>query len=170
MLKAPPLEPGGQAVDACGVCASCKRIARGVHADVLQVGPGDTGAIKVDQVREAIERTAYRPFEGRRRVVIIDEADALMIGAQDALLKTLEEPPPASVFVLVTSRPDVLLPTVRSRCHRLRFGRLAPAEVAAVLMCEPRLQRGGRACGRVVVGRQRRRGPRRGCRRLRGRA
>ena len=105
-----------------------------MHADVLQVGPGDTGAIKVDQVREAIERTAYRPFEGRRRVVVIDEADALMIGAQDALLKTLEEPPPASVFVLVTSRPDVLLPTVRSRCHRLRFGRLAPADVAAVLM------------------------------------
>jgi DNA polymerase-3 subunit delta' len=124
----------GHATDACGVCASCKRIARGVHADVLQVAPGDTGAIKVDQVREAIERTAYRPFEGRRRVVVIDDADGLMIPAQDALLKTLEEPPPASVFVLVTSRPDVLLPTVRSRCHRLRFGRLAPADVAAVLI------------------------------------
>ena len=119
------------------------------------------GAIKVDQVREAIERAAYRPFEGRRRVVIIDEADALMIEAQNALLKTLEEPPPASVFVLVTSRPDVLLPTVRSRCQRLRFGRLAPADVAAVLMREPRLQRGGRACGRVAVGRQHRRGARR---------
>jgi DNA polymerase-3 subunit delta' len=122
------------AVDACGVCASCKRIARGVHADVLLIEPGDTGSIKVDQVRDAVERTGYRPFEGRRRVVIIDDADALMITAQDALLKTLEEPPPASVFVLVTSRPDVLLPTVRSRCHRLRFGRLAPADVAAVLM------------------------------------
>jgi DNA polymerase-3 subunit delta' len=54
--------------------------------------------------------------------------------AQNALLKTLEEPPAASTFVLVTSRPDVLLPTVRSRCQRLRFGRLAPAEIAAVLM------------------------------------
>jgi DNA polymerase-3 subunit delta' len=124
------------AVDACGVCASCKRIARGVHADVLLIEPGDTGSIKVDQVRDGVERTGYRPFEGRRRVVIIDDADALMITAQDALLKTLEEPPPASVFVLVTSRPDVLLPTVRSRCHRLRFGRLAPADVAAVLMAE----------------------------------
>src|SRR4051812_22905956 len=54
--------------DACGECASCKRIARGVHADVLMVVPGETGAIKIDQVREVIERTAYRPFEGRRRV------------------------------------------------------------------------------------------------------
>ncbi len=101
-----------------------------MHADVLVVEPGDTGAIKVEQVRDAIDRTAYRPFEGRRRVVIIDEADALAVAAQNALLKTLEEPPPASVFVLVTSRPDVLLPTVRSRCQRLRFGRLAPGEVA----------------------------------------
>ena len=120
--------------DACGACASCRRIARRVHADLLVIEPGDTGSIKVEQVRDAVERTAYRPFEGRRRMVIIDTADALVIPAQDALLKTLEEPPPASVFVLVTSRPDVLLPTVRSRCQRLRFGRLAPAAVAAVLM------------------------------------
>jgi len=126
------LAPAGN--DACGQCASCKRIARGVHADVMLIEPGDTGSIKVDQVREAIERAAYRPFEGRRRVVIIDSADEILVEAQNALLKTLEEPPPASVFVLVTSRPDVLLPTVRSRCQRLRFGRLAPGEVAQVLM------------------------------------
>jgi DNA polymerase-3 subunit delta' len=67
-------------------------------------------------------------------VVIIDEAHEIGEPAQNALLKTLEEPPPASVFVLVTSRPDVLLPTVRSRCQRLRFGRLTPGEVAAVLI------------------------------------
>ena len=120
--------------DACGVCLSCTRIARGVHADILLIEPGDTGAIKVDQVREAIERSAYRPFEGRRRVVIVDEADAMLSEAQNALLKTLEEPPAASMFVLVTSCPDMLLPTVRSRCQQLRFGRLAPADVAAVLM------------------------------------
>ncbi len=128
-------EPGGGTTDSCGECASCRRIARGVHADVLIVEPGETGTIKVDQVRDAIERTAYRPFEGRRRVVIIDEADELN-AAESALLKTLEEPPAASSFVLVTSRPDVLLPTVRSRCQCLRFGRLAPADVAAVLMRE----------------------------------
>ena len=122
--------------DSCGTCASCTRIARGVHADVLIVEPGDTGAIKIDQIRDAIERTAYRPFEGRMRVVIIDDADVVNVEAQNALLKTLEEPPAASVFVLVTSRPDVLLPTVRSRCQRLRFGRLAPAEVATALVRE----------------------------------
>jgi DNA polymerase-3 subunit delta' len=120
--------------DSCGTCASCARIARGVHADVLVVEPGDTGAIKIEQIREVIDRAGYRPFEGRRRVVAIDSADALGLPAQDAILKTLEEPPPASVFVLITDRPDVLLPTVRSRCQRLRFGPLMPAEVAALLM------------------------------------
>ena len=119
--------------DACGACHSCRRIARGVHPDVLVVKPGDTGAIKIEQVRDAIERSAYRPFEGRRRVVIVDDADAMAGEAQNALLKTLEEPPASSMFILVTSRPDVLLPTVRSRCQRLRFGRLAPAEIASVL-------------------------------------
>jgi DNA polymerase-3 subunit delta' len=124
----------GPAPDACGVCASCRRIARGVHADVILLQPGETGSIKVDQARQAIERSAFRPFEGRRRVVIVDDADALEVSAQNALLKTLEEPPPASTFVLVTARPDLLLPTVLSRCQRLRFGPLAPADVAEVLM------------------------------------
>jgi DNA polymerase-3 subunit delta' len=112
------LEPG---TDACGKCASCTRIARGVHADILLVEPGDTGSIKVDQVRDAVERTDYRPFEGRRRAVIVDQADEMLDAAQNALLKTLEEPPPAEL-VLVTSRPDASS-TVRSRCPRLRFGR-----------------------------------------------
>ena len=123
-----------ESMDACGECAACRRIARRVHADVLVIEPGDTGSIKIDQIREAIERSAYRPFEGRRRVVIIDEADEIVVEAQNALLKTLEEPPPASTFVLVTSRPESLLITVRSRCQRLRFGRLSPADVARVLI------------------------------------
>ena len=115
-------DASGQPIaDACGVCASCLRIQRGVHPDVVIVEPGDTGAIRIDQIREVVERTAYRPFEGRRRVVVIDEADALMAPAQNALLKTLEEPPSLSVFILVTTRPDMLLPTVRSRCIRLLF-------------------------------------------------
>jgi DNA polymerase-3 subunit delta' len=126
-----PISPGR---DACGECATCRRIARGVHADVLVIEPGDSGAIKLDQVREAIDRSAYRPFEGRRRLVVVDQADALIPEAQNALLKTLEEPPPASVFVLITNRPDVLLATVRSRCQRLRFGPLTPADVADVLI------------------------------------
>src|SRR5688572_24628896 len=128
--------PGDEetAPDACGHCTVCRRIARGVHADVLMIEPGDTGSIKVDQARAAIERSAYRPFEGRRRVVIVDDADAMEASAQNALLKTLEEPPAASTFGLVTSRPDLLLPTVRSRCQRVRFGPLSPGDIAQVLM------------------------------------
>jgi DNA polymerase-3 subunit delta' len=67
-------------------------------------------------------------------VVIINEADALVEQAQHALLKTLEEPPPSSIFLLVSSLPDALLTTVRSRCPRLRFGPLSPGEVAQVLV------------------------------------
>src|SRR5262245_15717275 len=130
-IGAQPISPGN---DGCGTCAACTRIARGVHADVLIVEPGDSGSINIDQIREAIDRAAYRPFEGRRRVVVIDTADALVGEAQHALLKTLEEPPPSSVFVLVTARQDLLLPTVRSRGHRLRFGALAESDVADVLM------------------------------------
>jgi len=120
-------------VDACGHCSACTRIVRGLYSDVLLVEPGDSGSIKIDQVRDAIDRTEYRPFEGKRRVVIIDEADALVTAAQNALLKTLEEPTPSSVFILVTSRPDVLLPTVRSRCPQLRFRPLAAHEIADAL-------------------------------------
>ena len=121
-------------IDACGECSACKRIARGVHPDVIVIEPGDTGTIKIEQVRDVIDRAGYRPFEGRRRAVVIDEADAMMPAAQNALLKTLEEPPSASIFMLVSSLPDALLPTVRSRCPRLRFGPLSVAEVAELLV------------------------------------
>ena len=123
-----------QPEDACGTCAACTRIARGVHADVLLIEPGESGAIKIEQIREVIERSAYRPFEGRRRLVIIDNAEQIVPAAQDALLKTLEEPPTSTTFVLVTAAPELLLPTIRSRCQRMRFGPLAPAEVAAILI------------------------------------
>lgn len=121
-------------IDACGACGSCRRIARGVHPDVIVLEPGETGTIKIDEIRDVIDRANYRPFEGRRRAVIVDEADTMMPAAQNALLKTLEEPRPGSVFVLVSSMPDALLPTVQSRCPRLRFGRLPAADVAGVLM------------------------------------
>src|SRR6185295_12277236 len=110
------------------------RIARGVHADVLVAEPGENGSIKIDQIRDIVDRAGYRPFEGRRRVVIVDQADQLVPAAQNAFLKTLEEPPPSSVFLLVTSRPDMLLDTVRSRCPRLQFRPLAAGEVAAALV------------------------------------
>ena len=120
--------------DACGVCGPCQRIARGVHVDVIIIEPGDTGAIRVDAVRDAVDQAAFRPFEGRRRVVVIDDADRLVSEAQNALLKILEEPPSASVFLLVTSRPHLLLATVRSRCPELRFGGLLTNEIADILV------------------------------------
>ena len=142
----------GVAFDACGTCAVCTRIVRGVHPDVLVVAPGDSGAIKIDQVRDIVDRSVYRPFEGRRRVVIVDEADALVPAAQHALLKTLEEPPPSSVFILVTARPDVLLPTVRSRCPQLRFRALAAADIAAVLVARGHSESEARAVAGTAGG------------------
>jgi DNA polymerase-3 subunit delta' len=121
-------------VDACGACPACARIARRAHPDVLIVEPGESGSIKIEQIRDVVDRSNYRPFEGRRRAVIIDHADAMGEDAQNALLKTLEEPPPASVFILVTATPDILLPTVVSRCSRIRFGGLSADEVARVLV------------------------------------
>ncbi len=143
------LEPSD---DACGECAACRRIARGIHPDVLLVQPGDSGAIKIDQVREIIERAAYRPFEGRRRVVIVDDADALVAAAQNALLKTLEEPPPSSIFILVTARPDVLLATVRSRCPQLRFRPLSADDLAAALVAHGETESEARAVAATADG------------------
>jgi DNA polymerase-3 subunit delta' len=122
--------------DACGECAACRRIERGAHPDIITLAPGDTGTIKVEGVRTVIATAGYRPFEARRRVVIVDDADAMVPAAQNALLKTLEEPPSASVFVLVSAMPDALLPTVLSRCPRLRFGTLTPGEVAQGLIAQ----------------------------------
>jgi DNA polymerase-3 subunit delta' len=138
--------------DACGTCAACTRIARGVHPDVIVVEPGDSGAIKIEQVRDVVDRAAYRPFEGRRRVVIIDEADALVPAAQNALLKTLEEPPPSSVFTLITPRPDVLLATVLSRCPKLRFRPLGAADIAAALVAQGKSETEARAVAALADG------------------
>ena len=120
--------------DACGSCATCRRIAQGTHSDVVMLDKGDEASIKIRALRERVlDVVGYRPFEAVRRVFIIDPADELTVEAQDALLKTLEEPPPSAILVLVASYPDTLLPTIQSRCRRLRFGPLAEADVARVL-------------------------------------
>ncbi len=129
-----PVEGGAFAIDSCGACAACRRIARRMHPDVSLIVPGDNGSIRIEPVREEIRKTTYKPFEGKRRVIVFDDADALTEDAQDALLKTLEEPPAGTVLVLVTSQPDRLLPTVRSRCPVIRFGPLPPPEVAQFLI------------------------------------
>jgi DNA polymerase-3 subunit delta' len=121
--------------DACGRCVTCARIARGVHSDVAVLDRGDEASIKIGPVRERVlDVIGYRPFEARRRVFIVDDAERLTEQAQDALLKTLEEPPRHAILILVTSTPDVLKPTVQSRCRRLRFGILTAGEVARVLV------------------------------------
>jgi DNA polymerase III subunit delta' len=125
---------GDLAVDACGSCRSCDRVARGVHVDVVALEPDDRASIKIDVVRDVLGRIGFRPFEGRRRVVLIREADTLEPASQNSLLKSLEEPPPGTMFILTTATPGALLPTVRSRCMRLRFGRLTTAEIASALI------------------------------------
>ena len=111
--------------DACGTCPTCTRILRGDHYDVALISNDDGAAtIKIEQLRERVlDVVGYRPFEAHRRVFIIDPADAMTEAGQDALLKTLEEPPPAAMLLLITAYPDSLRPMVQSRCRRLRFER-----------------------------------------------
>jgi hypothetical protein len=107
----------GLVLDACGSCPACGRIARGTHP-TQTIAPGESGSIKIEQVRDVIDRAEYRPFEGRRRVVVIDEADALMPAAQNALLKTLEE---EAVGVHPDrAKADTLLATVRQALPAVR--------------------------------------------------
>ncbi len=118
----------------CGTCPTCERIADGRFSDVVVVNKGDYASISIKVVREKIlALIGYRPFEGRKRVFIVDGADDLTWEAQDSLLKTLEEPPPAAVLILVATSPDAMKATVLSRCRRLRFGALSDGDVARVL-------------------------------------
>ncbi|HET7290725.1 MAG TPA: DNA polymerase III subunit delta' [Thermodesulfobacteriota bacterium] len=120
-------------------CSSCRKIERGIHPDVALVEFTGIKNIKVDQVREEIEEKLYlRPFEGMFKVVIVDEAERMNHNAQNAFLKTLEEPPRDSVIILLSSRPETLLPTLRSRCQTVVFNPLPEELVAGVLM-----ERGG---------------------------
>jgi len=121
--------------DACGACTSCHKITRGLHPDVLLVQrPEDKTEIVISQAREINRQVGYRPFEGRSRVVVVDGAEELGVDSRDALLKTLEEPPPRNVFILVTSRPHLLSTTILSRCCMLRFAPLPADEIAATLV------------------------------------
>lgn len=122
--------------DCCDTCISCSKIDTGNHPDVRYVEP-ENGEIRIEVVREIIGSLAFRPFEGRAKVVIIDDADAMNVAAANAFLKTLEEPPAQSLIILVSSRPDRLPETVRSRCVRVRFGCLSGEECSMVLREQP---------------------------------
>jgi DNA polymerase-3 subunit delta' len=131
---------GGQDLDrpdACGLCRSCMQIEAHTHPDFVLIEPDQELAnpqIKIEQIRGLEQQIIYRPLIGRFKIVLIDDADRMTIGAANALLKTLEEPPAHSIFVLITSRPYALPPTIQSRCHNLRFVPPAQTQVEAALI------------------------------------
>ena len=118
----------------CGNCLACVKIERGVHPDVrLVVRDADKKDISIAQVRDMRQDLALRPLEGRARVVIIDDGAELNEVAQDALLKTLEEPPKHAVLLLISLAPEALRATIRSRLQPLMFRSVATNEIAAGL-------------------------------------
>lgn len=116
----------------CGRCESCSRAASGVHPDLIVVEK-DGAFIKIDQVRALEGRLAYPPHEARWRLVLIDDAHLLNANAANALLKSVEEPRPGTLFTLVTPALHKMVPTLISRCQRVRFGPLRDQEVLEVL-------------------------------------
>jgi DNA polymerase III subunit delta' len=131
-------------LDGCDDCPACRRLAAGSHPDVVSLSPNDKGIINVEQVREASSRLGLKAADGRVRVVRVERADVMPPPAQNALLKTLEEPPGPTCFLLTTTRLRSLLPTVRSRCLTLRlapFDRLAAWSPLAESGVTPELAR-----------------------------
>lgn len=136
--------------EGCGVCAACTRVANRNHPDVTWVLPeaeqverGLAGRsdftntpsrdIRIEQVRKLQERLAFRALEAKHKVALLVTAHAMNQNAQNALLKTLEEPPRDTVLVLISSAPDKLLPTIRSRCAKASFGPLPAGLIAGKL-------------------------------------
>jgi DNA polymerase-3 subunit delta' len=114
----------GTRLEACGECAECRLSRAGNHPDLHWLRPPeDKKSIGVDQVREVCARLAMTSMRRGYRVAIVSPAEKMTIAAQNALLKTLEEPAPNTVLVLVTARPSVLLATLRSRCQRIEVSR-----------------------------------------------
>jgi DNA polymerase III subunit gamma/tau len=121
----------GPTADPCGVCDSCVSIANATSLDVIEMDAASNNS--VDDIRDLRERVAYAPVSGRHKVYILDEAHMLSPQAWNAFLKTLEEPPPRTIFVLATTEAQKILPTVVDRCHRFDFGRPTVDQVAKVV-------------------------------------
>jgi DNA polymerase-3 subunit delta' len=143
----------------CGTCRSCAQIASGNHPDILRLEPDPekaTPTIGVDAVREVVRLAGFHRFSGARRFVVIDPAEALQASAANALLKTLEEPPAGTGFILIATHASALLPTIVSRCQRHRLGPVPEPEIAAWLSSRgeadaPALARAAEGCpGRAV--------------------
>jgi DNA polymerase-3 subunit gamma/tau len=124
-------ERGGPTVSPCGVCDSCRSIADATSLDVIEMDAASNNS--VDDIRDLREKVAYAPVSGRHKVYILDEAHMLTPAAWNAFLKTLEEPPPHTVFVLATTEANKVLPTVVDRCHRFDFSRPTQQQISAVL-------------------------------------
>jgi DNA polymerase III, delta'' subunit len=110
----------------CGTCDVCRRILAGQHPDVRVLAP-ETSQILIEQAKDIVALASTRPHEAPARVLVVDQADCLNPSAANCLLKTLEEPLPGNFIVLVTAAPARLLPTIRSRCQRVRFVGIRPA-------------------------------------------
>ncbi len=115
----------------CGVCESCRLVQSGAHPDVIELDAASNNS--VEDVRDLRERAMLSSMRGGTRVWILDEAHMLSKAAANALLKTLEEPPPGLMFILATTEPERLPPTVLSRCQHFRFRRLTDAEIVGKL-------------------------------------
>ena len=116
----------GRNNDFCGQCAACARIQAGNHPDVRVIEPlQGKKEISIQQIREIEKELNFRSFSGGRKIAVIDPATLMNLPAQNALLKTLEEPPQGSVLILIAASAGGLLPTLRSRCLRLSFSPLS---------------------------------------------
>ncbi len=127
----------GRQPDACGTCRACQQVDARTHPDFLVIEPDQEMAnpqIKIESIRDIEHQMIYRPLIGNRKICLIDDADRMTIGAANALLKTLEEPPDHSLFILVSSRPYALPATIRSRCQALRLTAPAQTQVEAAVI------------------------------------
>ncbi|MFV0478950.1 MAG: DNA polymerase III subunit gamma/tau [Anaerorhabdus sp.] len=111
----------------CNTCSNCLSSREGTHQDIVEIDAASNSG--VDQIRDLIEKVKYSPIQGRLKVYIIDEVHMLSPGAFNALLKTLEEPPGHVVFVLATTEPHKVLPTIISRCQRYDFSKVRDDEI-----------------------------------------
>jgi DNA polymerase-3 subunit delta' len=129
-----PVRTGGAATDCCDECPSCKKIDNETHADIHWARPeSKSRVVTIGQMRDLMHEIQLKPTEAEFKVAIITAADRLNVQAANAFLKMLEEPPPKSILILLTTEPQRILETILSRCLRLNFfgdGRreLAPAE------------------------------------------
>jgi DNA polymerase-3 subunit gamma/tau len=121
----------GPTVEPCGVCDSCVSIASASSLDVIEMDAASSNS--VDDIRALRDSVAYAPVSGRQKIYILDEAHMLSTAAWNAFLKTLEEPPPNTVFVLATTEPQKVLATVVDRCHRFDFQRPTAEQIATVV-------------------------------------